>query len=617
MIIDTQREFLPTEADKKIEMCLKNNRSFSVIAGAGSGKTTSLVEGLRYLREEHGKELHQNGQRVVCITYTNRAVDVITSRLGFDDLFLISTLHGFLWSEIKKFQTEIRESLRSTIIPAHIEKAAEKDTGKQTKTAIRAREKIENLNQQLIRLDDVNKFEYDDNTFSNFDKGEIGHDDVIDLASDIILSKPLLRRGLGLKYPYFFVDEAQDTFDTIVAAFNAICEGPGLPIIGYFGDPMQQIYENGSGTFLGPEGFATIPKEENFRSARSIVSLTNAFRDDLQQVPAGKNSKMEGSVLMTLVQAETPAGERKRYTLDQIDRALNRFDQALEKWGWTQNENAKRLFLVRQMIARRLGFSLTNSLFNGTYASTKAKKQYEDGDHFLLKPFVTTICPLVTAHKAGNSRTLVEILKDTSPAFDVNGENKDKSLKEMLATASDIVGGLSEVWKSKTTKDVLLFSQEHKLCSISDRLANHLKRGARDEEFNADINTEEKEDWLCDAFFEMTTDELTSYSDFVQDNTPLSTQHGSKGEEYEDVLVVFDDIEAAWNQYSFTKLLTPGISGGGTEGQQNRSRKLAYVCFSRAQKNLRILLFTPDALTAKAELIGTKFFTENQITILS
>ena len=75
------------------------------------------------------------------------------------------------------------------------------------------------------------------------------------------------------------------------------------------------------------------------------------------------------------------------------------------------------------------------------------------------------------------------------------------------------------------------------------------------------------------------------------------------------------DTDAAWNNYSFTKMLTPNTSGDPTEGQYNRSRKLAYVCFSRSEKNLRILLFTPDPETAKKELVSNNLFEENQISI--
>ena len=52
-----------------------------------------------------------------------------------------------------------------------------------------------------------------------------------------------------------------------------------------------------------------------------------------------------------------------------------------------------------------------------------------------------------------------------------------------------------------------------------------------------------------------------------------------------------------------------------TEGQQERGRKLAYVSFSRARKNLRILLFTQDAEKAKAELISKGLVSAEQISI--
>jgi DNA helicase-2/ATP-dependent DNA helicase PcrA len=103
-----------------------------------------------------------------------------------------------------------------------------------------------------------------------------------------------------------------------------------------------------------------------------------------------------------------------------------------------------------------------------------------------------------------------------------------------------------------------------------DRLAENLNREPRDEEYDQDVHTEEKSDWLADQFLTMSTNELLAYYEFASDHTPLSTQHGSKGEEYEDVLVVFDDIEAGWNMYSFNKLLTPAVAGDGTEGQLTR-----------------------------------------------
>jgi DNA helicase-2/ATP-dependent DNA helicase PcrA len=428
--------------------------------------------------------------------------------------------------------------------------------------------------------------------------------------------KPILQRGLGFQFPYIFVDEAQDTFDSVIAAFNVICSGKGLPMVAYFGDPMQQIYDNGTGVFDGPAGFQAIEKEENFRSATSIVILTNKLRNDIQQTSAGNSALNTGSVLLTLIETETPAGPRGRYTLEQLDKSLTKFDEALQYIGWQDNKEAKRLFLVRQMIARRLGFSSIQNLFTGEYASNKAQDEYIDGNHFLVSPFIKSLCPLIFALQDDNKKKIVDILREQTPAFDILGRNKDRPLKEVLDSAHTLISGLAEMWTERPIGDILRYAKENHLCIISDRLAATLDRDPRTEAYDITINTEEKSDWLADKFLSMSTNELLPYYSFVSDHTPLSTQHGSKGEEYEDVLVVFDDIEAAWNMYSFNKLLTPVVAGDGTEGQLARSKKLAYVCFSRARMNLRIFLYCQNAEAARAELIGSELFANNQVKIL-
>ena len=323
-----------TKADTKIRNCLEAKQCFSMIAGAGSGKTTSLVSALQYLRETEGALLRRNDQKILCITYTNRAVKVISNHLDWDDLFLVRTLHKFLWSQIKKFTPNIREALRKHVIPLHIEKKQKDDNGRQSKKAVAAREKIASLQADLDSLDTVEGFDYNDTDFSNYSEGQLNHNDVIDVAAYLISENEILRRIIGQKYPYIFVDEAQDTFENVVEALGKLCETEGLPIVGYFGDPMQQIYDKRAGDFAGLSNFTTITKEENFRCSRKVINLLNAFRIDVQQYPAGENAEIEGSVLIRLVKAEAPEGKRKRYTEDQIQRACERFGESLEIWGW-------------------------------------------------------------------------------------------------------------------------------------------------------------------------------------------------------------------------------------------------------------------------------------------
>ena len=609
------QKIIETSADQRIRECLGEKTSFSMIAGAGSGKTTSLITALQYLRTIEGNNLRRTGRRIVCATYTNRAVDVISGRLDQDDLYLVCTLHTFLWSQIKRYHLDIREALAKHVIPAHIEKKKADDNGGQSQKAIAARKKIEQLEADLKALDTVDTFEYNDSKFSNYSEGQINHDDMIEIAAYLISNKAILRRIVGQKYPYIFVDEAQDTFISVVEALNKLCEGTGVPIVGYFGDPMQQIYDERAGDFFGPSGSEKITKVENFRCSVEVIKLLNSFRKDVEQVPAGENRKIPGSVLLTLVRAEIPEGPRNTYTEDQIVRASDRYNEALKNWGWENNEDLKSLFLARQMIARRMGFIELHKLFTGIFASAKAQEDYESGKHFLIKPFLKVICPIIHAKNAANSRGLLDTLRKLSPAFDPQGANARKKLEDIKTLAREQTDGLLRLWGSGTLKDTLNFCSQKGLCDISERLSEHLRRPKREEEYDSEQHSSEKSDWLADRFFEMSTTEMESYFAFIEENTPFSTQHGVKGEEYKDVLVVFDDVEAAWTKYSFTKTLLPGLSGSPTSGQYERSSKLTYVCFSRAIENLRILLFTQNPEDAKAELISKGLFKESQIFI--
>ena len=605
-----------TQADKDVEACLDANVSFALIAGAGSGKTSSLIDALEWVRDRHGKVLRQNGQRVACITYTKRAVAVISARLGFDNLYVVSTLHSFLWAQMGRFHPDIRQALENRRLPDLIDKERAKDKGGQSKAAREARAKADRYEQDLAALKDVDHFVYGDTVYGDYPNGILGHDDVPIVASYLLEQNATFRRILGLRFPYIFVDEAQDTAEDVVQGLNLACAGEGLPVVGYFGDPWQQIYSETGEDFAPPADGKTITKAENFRCSRSVIRLLNAFRKDVEQVPAGDNQDVEGSVIFRLVKAEVPEEPRNRYSEAQTGRALAQLDQAMTDWGWADRDDIVKLFLVRQMIARRMGFAGLNRLFSGNLASSRAQDAFERGEHFLLLPLTATIWPLVQAQRAGDHRQIIDILRRESPAFAVDGINATKSLRSMVDTSIDVVANLVERWDTALIGEILRFAADKQLIRVGERFQGHLERAPRAEDYDADLHGVEKGDWLADALFGMGTSEIVSYATFISTNTVYSTQHGVKGEEYPKVMVVYDDIEAAWNNYNFGKLLTPGVAGTGTDKQEARGRKLAYVSFSRALEDLRVLFFTANPEAAREELIGNHLLTARQIEII-
>ena len=65
------------QVDETLEKCILSTprKSFFLFAGAGSGKTYSLVLLLKKIRNSIGKELLLQGKNVAVITFTNAATD--------------------------------------------------------------------------------------------------------------------------------------------------------------------------------------------------------------------------------------------------------------------------------------------------------------------------------------------------------------------------------------------------------------------------------------------------------------------------------------------------------------------------------------------------------------
>ena len=82
-----------------------------IFAGPGAGKTHFLVENVKNIVTTHPFVAKSRTRKVLCITYTNAAVDEIVRRLDrYADSVEIHTIHGFIIEHIiKPFQQDLRE----------------------------------------------------------------------------------------------------------------------------------------------------------------------------------------------------------------------------------------------------------------------------------------------------------------------------------------------------------------------------------------------------------------------------------------------------------------------------------------------------------------------------
>ena len=91
--------------------------------------------------------------------------------------------------------------------------------------------------------------------------------------------------------------------------------------------------------------------------------------------------------------------------------------------------------------------------------------------------------------------------------------------------------------------------------------------------------------------------EFQKLYEYLEGKTPFSTQHKTKGAEFNNVLVVLDN--GGWNNYNFESVF---VDNGKSETIKSRSLKIFYVCCTRAKENLAVFYHKPSAnVIAKAQ----------------
>ena len=290
-----------TETDIALKSRLDSdtNRHFIMVAGAGSGKTTSLVKALAHIKQLQGAKLRTNGQKVACITFTEIAVSEIKEDVGHDSLYHVSTIHSFLWELIKPFQKDINEWVRNRLKKKIVDNQNSIDnprTRQRTKDQAQAENDL--FHRDLSKIKYVKSFRY--GTGSDYANGILGHSDIIKIGPEFIQNHALMRKILSQLYPIIFVDESQETDPDFVKALRlAGNDNKNDFCIGFFGDPVQKIYMQGAGSIPIEPGWEKLEKPENFRCSQNVLKVINKIRaeDDGLQQTRGRHTDVSGTPL--------------------------------------------------------------------------------------------------------------------------------------------------------------------------------------------------------------------------------------------------------------------------------------------------------------------------------
>lgn len=606
------------QVDETLEKCILSTprKSFFLFAGAGSGKTYSLVLLLKKIRDNIGKDLLLKGKNVAVITFTNAATDEIINRLDYSSVFHISTIHSFVWDVIKYYQTDIKRLYCQYIIEDidALSKKLDATKNKTTKTYLSNIEKLVYQKERLAKAQTLEKFVYNPNG-SNPEYNALKHAEVIKISAHMIIESQMLQRIIAQRYPILLIDESQDTKKELVDAFFEIQRNfADVFTLGLIGDQKQRIYADGKENIEGiiPIGWEKPIKRMNYRCAKRIIQLANNIGKDIdlhaEQCP--REDASDGLVRLFVVQQSDGLNK------DEVEQNVMRImsEQTKDKKWSGKDSEVKILTLEHMMAARRLGF---DGFFAAFYKVPKYQMTFLQGSVSEIEFFTKEVLPLAESIK-GDGRIALEILKQYSPLL--SRQKNDRPYEHYLQcreVAIRVAGLVDENCTIRVVVDEIIKS---KLLIVPDvvRQAHRLKPS----EIEDDSVEEELRAWV--EVMDLPINMVRCYDDYVNQRSHFDTHQGVKGLEFERVMVIIDDSEAKGFLFSYDKLF--GVKDlsdtdlknkkDGKETSIERTQRLFYVTCTRAKNSLAVVMYTNNPDRVKTEVISKGWFEDNEIIVM-
>ncbi len=609
---------IDAQVDETLEKCILSTprKSFFLFAGAGSGKTYSLVLLLKKIRDSIGKDLLLQGKNVAVITFTNAATDEIINRLDYSSIFHISTIHSFVWNVIKYYQTDIKRLYCQYIIEdiEALNKKLEGTKNKTTKTYYANVEKLNQQKEQLAKAQTIEKFVYNPNG-SNPEYNALKHAEVIKISAQMIIENKMLQRIIAQRYPILLIDESQDTKKELIDAFFEIQRNfANIFTLGLLGDQKQRIYADGKENIEGfiPAGWEKPRKMMNYRCAKRIIQLANTIGKDIdiraEQIP--REDADDGFVRLFVVQ------QRDGINKDEIEQTVMRImGEHTKDIKWVSlNTDVKTLTLEHMMAARRLGF---DSFFTPFTKVSKYQMTFLQGSVSEIDFFTKVILPIAESMKE-DGRLALEILKKYSPLL--SRQNTEKPYEFYLKCREEAIKVANLVNKDGTIRVVVDEIIKSQLLTVPDVISQACMLKPSDIE--DDSVEEELRAWV--EVMDLPIDMVRSYDDYVNHRSQFDTHQGVKGLEFDRVMVIIDDSEAKGFLFSYDKLFgVKDLSETDLKNKENgkettieRTQRLFYVTCTRAKNSLAVVMYTNNPEVVKTETLKKGWFEENEIVVM-
>jgi len=548
---------------------------FRVSAGPGAGKTHWLVEHIKNVL--HNSKKLSKSRKIACITYTNIAVETILRRLGTSaERVEVSTIHSFLYKHIVKPYASFISAdygLNITEMDGHDDIILSNYTfleewkGRTGQQRITEDEKVVNafkaikwrfdstanlvaktdyphkIGKYAIKSDSY--FEYKKMTW---EKGVVHHDDILFFSFQVINKYPFILEVLQAKFPYFFIDEFQDSNPIQVEILKKI--GLKDVVIGIIGDKAQSIYRfQGAdpSQFLAfsPQNIVDYEMSDNRRSTNEIVTVLNEVRTDIFQSPY-RNTTLHtpeilvGDMSSALRRAKTICGDSAIYSLSRTN----------------ITSNAMKLEIG--------GVTLNSKLFDELKGIDKNSVR----------------CNLVMA-----SIKAVELAREN------RFKDSIKEMQRLFNYKNDKIKGKRRALKviSKLLEDYEFYRNET-LLEFSNFLKNQI---------NSDLA--KVTGGAPKIFYDTHTyQQLALCVTVPEDMSHHKTIHKAKGDEFNNVLLVLEQ------ESDLEFLISPNIFANTNESEEHR---INYVAISRAKD--RLFISVPTLGATNKLILQSKFHIEN------
>lgn len=619
-----------------------------VYAGPGAGKTHFLVENVKNIIATNSLITQSRMRKVLCITYTNAAVDEIKRRLNkLTEYVEIYTIHGFIIKHIiQPFQQELRDIMKfdfgievsgKGIISSQIEglgilhgiskdviydfirkmdsleflrdeiKYSKKSMGEVEVNNVAFVSSIMEGVQREIKLSAPSKIaerhilpikKY---IWSNVRR--LTHNEILYFGYRILESNPTALYAIRVKFPFIFVDEFQDTNPLQTLLIKLI--GKKSTVIGVVGDIAQSIY-----SFQGarPTDFKTFSIEGNRelkeyvingnrRSTKNIVNFCNFLRQsdsDVEQVSICQyNSekekvKLESKKIHFLMGNSSTVYSTIKSILENNGVVLTR--AWVSAFDYIQEIDESQLQLLK---------NIYNSYF---FSPINLREEIAVHNNVTWVRAFRFIFNLWESHRNGS---LIDVLQTLKLYIDFDVRNiTPKVISQINRISSYTFSKVNE--HSYTCEIINRFNAEVRKLDYSN-----LREALLGLDFMIplfDDYDNEKLKTAVNGLFWGTSYKL--FTEVFSENSKYMTVHQAKGLEWDKVIVSvtpnkFDDIKIA-NLYSNPQLMN--------ETPADEFTRMYYVACSRAREDLYIHIVDKSlifgllaSINAYIEKTGNKF----------